>query len=202
MSARKIQVETREDIIALKTELAKAMRQRLKSNVAFQELRRDCKAQGAEGDQRLAQALRAIDQSILTWMDNLFRVAGDSIEINNLEFTEGMKRVMEPFDYELDREVKALEAEVEELTLHVVEQRKAVPARIQRLEQERSTERVRALLEACNTAPALENSAIDGEQAANLPERTLHDYAGALDGLVELKTTLPSTLAKFERIHT
>ncbi|RKP34221.1 hypothetical protein BJ085DRAFT_39902 [Dimargaris cristalligena] len=183
MGFPKIQVDSREDILFLKDELAKAARGFLSTNQAFLAFQEECTDQEKDGgSQRLGRAQQVVDVLTVQWVDRLFQMAGYGIQVNGLEFEEAMlpDLEMEPYDEALHLETQNLQARVEDLTL------KKAPPQIGQPN--------------ADTSPL--KSTEETRTESYLPDRCHTEYSKAVDNIVEIKKALPATLAKLDRIQT
>ncbi|KAJ1986521.1 hypothetical protein H4R33_003303 [Dimargaris cristalligena] len=216
MGFPKIQVDSREDILFLKDELAKAARGFLSTNQAFLAFQEECTDQEKDGgSQRLGRAQQVVDVLTVQWVDRLFQMAGYGIQVNGLEFEEAMlpDLEMEPYDEALHLETQNLQARVEDLTLKVAEQRRTIPAQIEKLAQAQAEHRNAYLDQLTNQEgppqigqPNADTSPLKSTEETRtesyLPDRCHTEYSKAVDNIVEIKKALPATLAKLDRIQT
>ncbi|KAJ1967326.1 hypothetical protein H4R35_006739, partial [Dimargaris xerosporica] len=91
MDIPKVQVETREDVLFLKSEFRKSVRQCLDSNRQLQRCREQSGAEEADAQRHYAQLAGDIDVLITQWVDNIFLLAGPNIQVNGLEYDQAMR---------------------------------------------------------------------------------------------------------------
>ncbi|KAJ2610000.1 hypothetical protein H4S08_003814 [Coemansia sp. RSA 1365] len=123
----KIQLESKEDVVYLQQQFTDFLAQTLSNNSVL----RDASLQP---DQR-AEAEQLIHSQLEKWTLDIWKVAGHSVAVNGLQFTEAMeeKSKIEPLNEALKNEVEQLREEADSLLLSVTNKRRTVPGQIERL---------------------------------------------------------------------
>ncbi|KAJ1832088.1 hypothetical protein LPJ63_003794 [Coemansia sp. RSA 2711] len=170
----KIQLESREDVEYLQQQFDEILEQTLQSNAALRD--------APMSREQRAEATALVLEQLRKWTGDMWALAGHSMTVNGFAYADAMQERarVEPLDESLKSEVAALRDEHDALLLAVSEQRRRVPAQIERL----VADAVRRESRAAELTTKLRGLDGSGEQGdAGLPyidERVNGEYARAL----------------------
>ncbi|CAG8790429.1 35427_t:CDS:2, partial [Gigaspora margarita] len=112
----KIHADTKEDILYIQEEI---------KNVALKTVEKHF---GSGADPQLGQTVTVLVKKAC-WVNDTFELAAPNLEVNGLDYSEVLKEKddTEPLNENLRHEVQTLQAEIEEMTLFIAQNRKTLP---------------------------------------------------------------------------
>ncbi|RIB08717.1 hypothetical protein C2G38_2146920 [Gigaspora rosea] len=184
----KIHADTKEDILYIQEEIKNAALKTVEKHF------------GSGADPQLGQTVTALVKKAC-WVNDTFELAAPNLEVNGLDYSEVLKEKddTEPLNENLRHEVQTLQAEIEEMTLFVAQNRKTLPDQAEVLIRD-LIKRQSMLVEDVELINGKEKmESLDALSNIQFVERIHQTYDRSLSVLSDLKKSISSNLSNLER---